>query len=64
MPRKPITLVARAMFPAQVDGRTVVVLPGARLPADHELVKGNEAHFDTAAGKLAAAPSPRRRRSQ
>ncbi len=39
-------LTARTQFVAVVGGGTVVVLPGARFPADDPVVKAHRAYFD------------------
>jgi hypothetical protein len=41
-------LKARASFLAEIDGRTVVVLEGARFPAKDPIVRGREALFEPA----------------
>jgi hypothetical protein len=46
MPSKAKTLTARQSFPAEIDGRTVVVIQGARLPAAHPVVKANPGMFE------------------
>ena len=52
MAARKTTLVARAQFVAEIDGRTVVVLEGARYPADHPIVKGHPTLFEPAARGL------------
>jgi hypothetical protein len=48
-------MVARAMFVAeQDDGHTVVVLPGARFPATHPVVKANPGQFEPATRRAKA----------
>ena len=42
-------LVARHQFVAEIDGRTVVVLQGARFPTTDPLVKAHPEHFEKAA---------------
>ena len=39
-------LTARTQFVAVLNGATVVVLPGARFPADDPVVKAHRAYFD------------------
>jgi hypothetical protein len=41
------TLTARQQFVAEVDGKTVVVLAGARFPVASEIVQRYRAFFDT-----------------
>ena len=43
--------IATHMFVAEVDGRTVVVLPGARFKSTHSVVKDNPGHFQPAKAK-------------
>ncbi len=52
-------LTARRQFVAEVDGATVVVLPGARFPADHPVIRAHRAYFDPPEG---AAGGIRRKR--
>lgn len=47
------TLAARQQFVAEIDGKAVVVLQGARFPANAAIVKGREELFEPA--KKAAA---------
>ena len=53
--RKKKLLVARAMFPAEREGRTVVVLTGTRLSADDPIVRDHAEMFEP------DPPQPRRR---
>lgn len=39
-------LLARASFTAEIDGRTVVVLEGARFPANAPVVKAHPGRFE------------------
>jgi hypothetical protein len=42
------TVAARSQFVAELDGKTVVVIEGARFPADAVIVKGREDLFEPA----------------
>jgi hypothetical protein len=42
------TLMARTQFVAEIDGKTVVVLPGARFPVASAVVKDHRQHFESA----------------
>jgi hypothetical protein len=53
------TLVARTQFVAEIDGKTVVVIQGARVRADDPIVTGREALF--APVREEAKPKPRKR---
>jgi hypothetical protein len=55
MPTRKKTVVATAMGPVEVDGRTVIVVPGGRFPADAPVVRAHPAMF-----RVAASSSPRR----
>lgn len=48
-------MVATAMGPVEVDGRTVIVVPGGRFPADDPAVRAHPEMFRTA-----GSSSPRR----
>jgi len=43
-------LTARTQFSAQIEGRAVVVLPGARFSATDPVVKAHREYFDPPAG--------------
>jgi hypothetical protein len=42
------TLTARTQFVAEIDGKTVVVLPGARFPVASAVVKDHRQYFEPA----------------
>ncbi|MDQ5821084.1 MAG: hypothetical protein M3540_06570 [Actinomycetota bacterium] len=50
------TVAARSQFVAEIDGRTVVVLEGARFPAGGAIVKGREDLFEPIAARPKARP--------
>jgi hypothetical protein len=52
------TLVARTQIVAEIDGKTVVVIQGARVRSDDPIVSGREALF---APLREAKPKPRKR---
>jgi hypothetical protein len=43
--------VARQQFVAEVDGRTVVVIAGARFPASDPIVRAHKGMFDRRRGR-------------
>jgi hypothetical protein len=47
-------MVARAMAPVVVDGRTVIVVPGARFPADDPVVRAHPEAFERAPAQRSA----------
>jgi hypothetical protein len=53
-------LAERTQFVAVLNSATVVVLPGARFPADHPVVKAHRDHFDPpASGRKVGRPQVR-----
>lgn len=55
-------LVARAQFVAEIDGKNVVVLPGARFPASSAVAKARPEMFEAAIEQTTAAPGEKRKR--
>jgi hypothetical protein len=49
------TVQARQQFVAEIDGRRVVVLEGARFPATHPVAQEHKHNFDPASPPRAAA---------
>lgn len=43
-------MVAQQQFPAELDGKTVVVLEGARFPANAAIVSAHKSKFKPAKG--------------
>ena len=52
-------LASRHQFVAEIDGRTVVVLAGARFPVASEIVKQHPDFFEVPAEQPTAAPGVR-----
>ena len=55
-------LRARQQFVAEIDGATVVVLPGARFPVASAIVKQYPGMFEEQTEEAAAAPGQKRQR--
>jgi hypothetical protein len=55
-------LAARTQFVAVLDGRTVVVLPGARFPVASEIVRAHPEMFEEPVETATAAPGEKRQR--